>query len=220
MASTGQATMDTTAAVTQHSTNITPTKSPHAANPIESPEDAATTFTEQDAPLLRLPGEIRNRIYHEVFRTTFNKLEANKEAHERYDPKVLRPALAGLIACRQIHQEATPILFRTYVADKPYWCVRHDVDMTNFFERVKSFCQTMKRYAPQARFGVESAAFSPDEAKAFVEEVARQSAQVAILRFEEPISCPSRTASCALSGDHVRACATVIVQRPGMSTGS
>jgi hypothetical protein len=92
--------------------------------------------------------------------------------------------------------------------------------MTNFFERVKSFCQTMKRYAPQARFGVESAAFSPDEAKAFVEEVARQSAQVAILRFEEPISCPSRTASCALSGDHVRACATVIVQRPGMSTGS
>jgi hypothetical protein len=193
MASANQATREITTAVDPHSTTaITTTNSQNAANLIEPPEDAAATFTEQDAPLLRLPGEIRNRIYHEVFRTTFNKLEANKKAHEQYDPKVLRPTLTGLIACRQIHQEAMAILFRAYVAEKPsWWCLQDKNGISSFFTRSASFCQTIKRYAPHARFSVQlkcserqSALFTQDRAKAFVKELARQYQQPADLSFE------------------------------------
>jgi hypothetical protein len=184
--------MDITTTITQHNTNATTTKSPHATNPIEPPEDAAATFTEQDAPLLRLPGEIRNRIYNEVFRTTFDKLEADKEEDEQYDPKVLRPALAGLTACRQIHQEAMAILFRAYVAEKPsWWCVQGKNGISSFFTRTASFSQTIKRYAPHARFSVQlkcserqSALFTQDRAKNFVKELARQYQQPADLSFE------------------------------------
>jgi hypothetical protein len=183
---------DITAAATQHSTNATTANSSNVANPVGPPDDAPVTFTEQDALLLRLPGEIRNWICHEVFRTTFNKPEANKEVHEQYDPKVLRPALAGLIACRQIHQEAMAILFRAYVAEKPsWWCLHGKNGISSFFTRIASFCQTIKLYAPHARFSVQlkrserqSSLFTQDRAKAFVNELARQFQQPADLSFE------------------------------------
>lgn len=89
-------------AAARYSPSVTTAKQQNAVNSTEPPEDATVTFTQQDAPLLRIPGELRNRIYHEIFRATFDELEMNKEAQKRCDPKVLRPALAGLMACRQI----------------------------------------------------------------------------------------------------------------------
>ena len=191
VASADQTTEENTTAVTSHSTSAMTTTDPlNAATTVESPEDAtvAVTFTEQDAPLLWLPGELRNRIYHEVFRTAFDKLEEKKCSQD--DPKVLRRLLAALAACRQIHQEATPILFRGYIATKPYWCL-NDECSTIFFRRAECFSRVMKRYAPHARFSVELKEWGrnsvrPQQAKALVKEIARQSNQFAELSFEKP----------------------------------
>jgi hypothetical protein len=193
MAPANKTTSDTTATVMPHSSSATTITRPlNAANPIAPPHYASATFTQQDAPLLRLPGELRNRIYHEVFRTLFDKLEAKKKARKQYDPKVLRPALGGLIACRQIHQEAMANLFRAYVAEKPlWWCLLGKHDISSFFTRTASFCRTMKRYAPHARFSVQLtcserqyALFTQNRAKAFVKELARQCQQPADLSYE------------------------------------
>ena len=158
---------DITAAVTPHSTSAVAATSPqNPANHIEPPEVTTATFTQQDVPLLLLPGELRNRIYHEWFQLVFEELEMNDESYE-YDPRVLAPPLAALTTCRQFHQEAMAILFRVYVGEKPFWCLYGCASITNFFARVKSFCQTLKRYAPHAHFSVtlachewESALFS------------------------------------------------------------
>jgi len=192
MASGNQTTSDIPTAVTPHRTSaMATTSSLGVANPIEPPEESTVTFTQQDTPLLRLPGELRNRIYHELFQSLFDKLEADKEVDEQYDPKVLCPTLAGLTACRQIHHEAMPILLRTCVAEKPFWWrLRGDNSIPRFFARTTSFCQTLKRYAPHARFSVQdlcygpqSAVFTPQCAKALVQELGRQTQQAAQLDF-------------------------------------
>ncbi|KAM0701945.1 hypothetical protein Q7P35_010855 [Cladosporium inversicolor] len=70
-------------AAARYSPSVTTAKQQNAVNSTEPPEDATVTFTQQDAPLLRIPGELRNRIYHEIFRATFDELEMNKEAQKR-----------------------------------------------------------------------------------------------------------------------------------------
>ena len=83
------------------------------------------------------------------------------------------------------------VLCHVYIAEKPFWCIDGSAGISNFFARVKSFCQTMKRYAPQAHFSVslkcqewETALFSQQNARNFVEELARQCEQPADLSFE------------------------------------
>ena len=184
MSSADQIISDITAAVAA-------TSAQNPANHIKPPKDTMATFTEQDTPLLRLPGELRNRIYHEWLQLVFDELEKDNKSYEQYDPKVLGPALAALTACRQLHQEATTILFRAYIAEKPFWCLRGSAGIENFFIRVKSFCRTMKRYAPHSHFSVsltchqrQSPLFRQKHAKRFVEELARQCQQPADLSFE------------------------------------
>lgn len=192
MAPANQINSDSTTAVTPHSTSaMRATSTQNAANPIELPEDTTVTFTQQDAPLLLLPGELRNRIYHEWLQLVFDELEKGKASYEQYDPKILGPALAAMTACRQLQHEAMAVLCRAYIAEKPFWCLDGSAGIPNFFARVKSFCQTMKRYAPHAHFSVsltcqewETALFSQQDAKRFVEELARQCQQPADLSFE------------------------------------
>lgn len=124
------------------------------SNPIELPEDTTVTFTQQDAPLLLLPGELRNRIYHQWSHLVFDELEKNKRNYEQYDPEVLGLAIATMTVCRQLHEEAMAVLFRAYVIEKPFWCIDDNAGITNFFARVKSFCQTLKRYAPNTHLSV------------------------------------------------------------------
>jgi hypothetical protein len=179
-----------TAAVTPHSTSAVAATSPqNLANHIEPPEVTTATFTQQDVPLLLLPGELRNRIYHEWLQLVFDELEEENKSYPEYNPKVLGLALAGMTACRQLHQEAMAILFRAYVAENPFWCLRGSAGIENFFARVKSFCQTMKRYAPHAHFTIslacwKSALFSQIQARDFVEELARQCQQPADVSFK------------------------------------
>jgi hypothetical protein len=163
-----------------------------------TPDSVAVTFTQQDSPLLRLPGELRNRIYHEIFQSVFDKLEKGKGIGHHYNPKGLRPLLAGLIACRQIHQEAMPILFRAYVAGLR-WRLRNGDWVPNFFTRTILLCQSIRRYAPRSHFsisiqsnGQRSPKIGPEQAKAFTEELARQLQQPATLSFQHPsfITCP------------------------------
>ena len=192
MSSANLITSGITTAVTPHSTSAMAATSPqNAANSIELPEDTTVTFTQQDVPLLQLPGELRNRIYHEWLQLVFDELEKNKKSYKQHDPKILGPALAAMTACRQLHQEAMAILFHAHVVEEPFWCIDGSAGIPNFFARVKSFCQTMKRYAPHAHFSValtchewESALFSQQDAKLFVEELARQCQQPADLSFE------------------------------------
>jgi hypothetical protein len=194
MSPVNQTTSDITTTVTPHSTSATTTTSSlNAAHPIEPPEESTVTFTHQDAPLLRLPGELRNRIYHELFQPFLDKLEADNEANKNYDPKVLRPALAGLTACRQIHHEAMTVLFRTYIAEKPsWWCLRGKNNILSFFTRTALFCQTLKRYAPELRLAVRHQSFgrsyeriTPACAKLFLEELACQVQQDVCVTFTE-----------------------------------
>ncbi|GAB7327860.1 hypothetical protein MBLNU13_g11650t1 [Cladosporium sp. NU13] len=178
MTSANQITSDITTAVAPHSTSAMRATSPqNPANPIEPPEDTTVCFTQQGTPLLRL--------------RVFDELEKNKKPFEQYDPEVLGPALATMTVCRQLHQEAMVVLCRAYVDEKPFWCIDGSAGIPNFFARVRSFCQTMKRYAPHAHFSVsltchewETALFSQQDAKHFVEELAHQCQQPADLSFE------------------------------------
>ena len=58
MSATDQIISDITAAVTPHSTSaVTATNPENPANHIGPPEATTATFTQQDVPLLLLPGE-------------------------------------------------------------------------------------------------------------------------------------------------------------------
>lgn len=198
MSFTNQITEEITTTVTPHSTSAMTTTNPqNAADTTEPPEEATVILTQQDAPLLQLPGELRNRIYHELLRPFFDKME-KKNRHAKFDPKILRQVLDSLTACRQIHHEAMVILFRTYVARQTIWCVfdKYDGDSgPDFLRRTTSFCRIMKQYSPHARFSVDLTysgqrrfLLGPTQAKAFVEELAFQQEQVADLRFRRPNS--------------------------------
>jgi hypothetical protein len=195
MSSTNQTTTNITTDIMPHNTSAMATTTSQSAagstNSIEAPEDATVTFTQQEAPLLRLPGELRNRIYHEVFRTTFNKLEEKKGVRGQQDPKLLRPILAGLMACRQIHQEGMTILLREYLFQKPYWRLRSMGRTSRFFARTASLCRAMERGAPDTRLTVEQLSLgflhgriSPASAKAFLEELAYQVQQDLCVAFK------------------------------------
>jgi hypothetical protein len=164
-----QSSMESTATVTQNATTVELSES----------ATSSVTYTEQQSPLLRLPAELRNRIYAEVFRSDFESLEVCIKANIHVEPKYLRSLLRGLNTCRQFRQEALPLLFRNFVAGKPYWHLREQKDVSVPFARTKSFCRIMERYAPQVRFSAEPtsnpcAPFAPEDAQAFVEELARQ----------------------------------------------
>lgn len=195
-----QVTTEATTAATKSSTGITAPTSMDGANPTKPPEGATITFTEQSAPFLRLPGEIRNRIYHELFQLGFEELqekEKKKQKRRRWtkkcDPKDLRPLLYGLSSCQQIYQETKDILFRTYVVAKPDWCLRDTAGVSSFFARTISFCQAMEHYAPSSRFGVEassgrfgreSTVFTPKHVKFFIDELERQTQRAARITLE------------------------------------
>jgi len=69
-----------------------------------------TTWTPLDSPLLALPGEIRNAIYHLLL--VLDNTPATSPGQRAIQSKTsstLAPAL--LSTCRQIHAEATPILY-------------------------------------------------------------------------------------------------------------
>lgn len=192
MASTEQTTKPTATAGTQRDSSSAIVKSLKSAILADQPDVAAVVFTQQDAPLLRTPGELRNRIYHEVFQTTFSELEANKEAHEQRDPEVLHSLLVRLTACRQIHHEAMSIFFRHYVAQKPYWNLRAQDSMPRFFTRTTSFCQALERYASNSAHltashmshGLTSGLITPAKVKGFLEELACQVQQDVCISFE------------------------------------
>jgi hypothetical protein len=63
-----QSSMASTAAIAQNATTVEHSES---ATP-------SVAFTEQQSPLLRLPAELRNRIYGEVFRSFFEGLEKRR----------------------------------------------------------------------------------------------------------------------------------------------
>jgi hypothetical protein len=97
------------------------------------PSDSATPFTQQQSPLLRLPAELRNRIYGEVFRSFFEDLEKRRAStwgeQNPVDPKEIRPLLGGLTVCRQFHQEAMTHLFRDFLARQPSLLVTFGTEM-------------------------------------------------------------------------------------------
>jgi hypothetical protein len=147
------------------------------------PSDSATPFTQQQSPLLRLPAELRNRIYGEVFRSFFEDLEKRRAStwgeQNPVDPKEIRPLLGGLTICRQFHQEAMPLLFRTFLARQPHWCLSEQKWISDLFLRSASFCQIVKRYAPHMRFSIALLrnprdSFCPEYVKPLLEELARQ----------------------------------------------
>ena len=76
MASTTQADDKLTIAFTLHSATATTTEPLRSAASDELPEETVATFAELESPLLRLPGEIRNRICHEIFWPAFVELES------------------------------------------------------------------------------------------------------------------------------------------------
>lgn len=179
-----------TIAITKQSASPAVTESPKPATPIDQPEEATFTFIQQDAPLLQLPGELRNRIYHEVFRAIFDKLEAKMRKNVQLDPKVLRSALAGLTACRQLYQEGMAPFLREHFAQKTYWRLRDMGPTSRFFVRVASLCRALKRLAPNTRLAVEqrnskflTGSIAPASAKAFLEELASQVQQDVCINF-------------------------------------
>lgn len=73
-------------------------------------------FTAQDAPLLRLPAELRNQIYHYVFsEAPGTDYEASIEAPILALSK-WRPCIQLIKTCRQIHQEASKLFYRGHLS--------------------------------------------------------------------------------------------------------
>jgi hypothetical protein len=178
-----QSSMASTAAIAQNATTVEHSES---ATP-------SVAFTEQQLPLLRLPAELRNRIYGEVFRSFFEGLEKRRASmwgeQNPVDPKGLRPLLCGLKVCRQFHQEAMPLLFRNFPARQPYWCLSEQRWISDLFLRSASFCQTVKRYAPHMRFSLALLrnprdSFCPEYVKPMLEELTRQLQEDVKLTFE------------------------------------
>jgi hypothetical protein len=176
--------MESTGAVTEDATTVEPSE---FATP-------SVTFTEQDSPLLRLPAELRNRIYGAVFRSFFENLKKRRAStwgeQNPVDPKELRPLLCGLNVCRQFHQEATTHLFRDFLARQPNWCLSEQRWISDFFLRSIPFCQTVKRYAPHMRFSVALLrnprdSFCPEYLKLLLEELALQMQKDIKLTFED-----------------------------------
>ena len=194
IASTSQTTMAITSAVTQHGASATTMGSTMPDTSADRPDGAAVAFAQQDSPLLRLPGELRNRMYCELFELVLEDLKDDNISTTIYYFKDLRPTLQSLNTCRQIHQEAMPILFRTFVAERPRWSLRQSGTVAGILEHghAKSLCLTMKRYAPHARFSVELQdgsqypRITPQRARVLVEELARQVDKPAKLSFEKP----------------------------------
>ncbi|KAF2831209.1 hypothetical protein CC86DRAFT_430935 [Ophiobolus disseminans] len=79
----------------------------------------STTLNHNDAilgsPLLRLPGELRNQLYEEVFSL------CNKPG-DRVQSDASKPSWTDLLSiCRQVHTEAALILFMTQTFVFPYF---------------------------------------------------------------------------------------------------
>jgi hypothetical protein len=198
-----------TAAVTQEVTTV---ESSELATP-------PVTFTQQESPLLRLPAELKNRIHGEVFRSFFVRLEerrATREEKHPFDPKDVRPLLCNLIVCRRFYQEAMPLLFRDFVATKPYWRLEEQTRMSGLLLRTTSFCQTMKRYAPYMRFSImlpQNRFFTdmpphndelyPEHVKLLFEELASQLQENVILTFQSQQRRWSRRTGDETSGELV-----------------
>jgi len=90
---------------------------------------------------MRLPGELRNAIYHCHFEDAFESqgLEANSVCGR---VESLRPALNVLRACRTIRNEASSLFWIDHVT-RCHWSfgARHDDD-----DRMASFCEAARKY--------------------------------------------------------------------------
>jgi hypothetical protein len=72
--------------------------------------DNQASFPNPDSPLLRLPGELREQIYDDLFVST--RVSFGQRGIERIGSRNLKPAphaLAVLRMCRRIHEEANPL---------------------------------------------------------------------------------------------------------------
>lgn len=162
------------------------------ARVVESSDTAipSVKFTEQESPLLRLPGEIGNRIYSELFRSIFNKLdEKHKDRLRQWDPRTTRSLICSLPVCRQFHHESTVLLFRKFVVRRPYWRFWKHTGVSDLFTRTMLFCRAIQRYEPHLHFSVQLsrgafAYFAPADAKALLEELARRLQKVVTLTFD------------------------------------
>lgn len=92
---------------------------------------------------MRLPGEVRNAIYHQYFEAIFESQGLDANATCRH-VKSLRPALSLLRASRTIRTEAPSIFWVDYVT-RCHWSfgARHDDDDD---DRMAGFCEAASRY--------------------------------------------------------------------------
>jgi hypothetical protein len=94
-------------------------------------------------PFMRLPGELRNGVYHFLFETTFKEQGLNGDAFCRR-VQSLKPALAILQVSRIIKHEASPILWIDYV-QRSHWGFGAGRDDDS--GRLMKFCEAARRYS-------------------------------------------------------------------------
>lgn len=100
-----------------------------ATSPSNMVANASNTFAVQDSPLLRLTGELRNRIYDHFFTEVCTGIYRRNAC-----PKQFRPCLHFIQTCRQIRYEASPLLYTEYVTCL-HGNVLHGADLPNLLER-------------------------------------------------------------------------------------
>jgi hypothetical protein len=93
-------------------------------------------------PLMSLPGELRNSIYHFHFDTTFKEQGLNADAFCRR-VESLRPALAILQVSHIIKHEASPIFWVDYVQHS-HWGFGAGRDDDS--DRLVKFCDSARKY--------------------------------------------------------------------------
>jgi hypothetical protein len=93
-------------------------------------------------PFMRLPGELRNSIYHFHFDTTFKEQGLYGDAFCRR-VESLKPALAILQVSHIIKHEASPIFWIDY-AQRSHWSFGAGRDDDS--DRPVKFCESARRY--------------------------------------------------------------------------
>jgi hypothetical protein len=93
-------------------------------------------------PFMRLPGELRNNIYHFHFDTTLKEQGLNGDAFCRH-VESLRPALAILQVSHIIKHEASPIFWIDYI-QRSHWGFGAGRDDDS--DRLVKFCKSARRY--------------------------------------------------------------------------
>lgn len=63
------------------------------------------------SPFVRLPAELRNRIYEFTFHDTTVKVHERRKHHGQLHRKKYQQSCGIIFVCRQIRHEALPILY-------------------------------------------------------------------------------------------------------------